>query len=442
VFQITKLSSWVVCTIACFVIAAGSVAQELTYSGGIKAGNKNGSIPVWTGGLTAPPRGWDKKKGFKNPFAGEKPLFVINGSNYSEYETKLSPGLIALLKDNSRFSMPVFKTHRTAVLPNAEIEVIKAETGKASIANHKIVGRVKSHMPFPNPSNGEEAIYNYLLRYVGNGFEREYAWFPVRPGKKYYKVGFKDRVVYANSMKPNQVDKGLNYAFYANFTAPSTLVGTVYLVHEFVDTIQNPRAAWIYNAGARRVRRAPDLAYDNVADGTEGMRTTDQYFAYNGATDRYDWKLIGRKEMFVPYNTYDLTNKSLKYADILDEGTVNSKYMRYELHRVWVVEATLKSNSKHIYGKRVFYMDEDSWSILGEDCYDTRGNLWRIGVHGLIQIYDKLVPWPNLLVWHDLSNGNYLAAHLDNEVKKPIRFGINDRWTNFQPDALRRRGTR
>ncbi len=441
-FQITKLSSWVVCTIACFVIAAGSVAQELTYSGGIKAGNKNGSIPVWTGGLTAPPRGWDKKKGFKNPFAGEKPLFVINGSNYSEYETKLSPGLIALLKDNSRFSMPVFKTHRTAVLPNAEIEVIKAETGKASIANHKIVGRVKSHMPFPNPSNGEEAIYNYLLRYVGNGFEREYAWFPVRPGKKYYKVGFKDRVVYANSMKPNQVDKGLNYAFYANFTAPSTLVGTVYLVHEFVDTIQNPRAAWIYNAGARRVRRAPDLAYDNVADGTEGMRTTDQYFAYNGATDRYDWKLIGRKEMFVPYNTYDLTNKSLKYADILDEGTVNSKYMRYELHRVWVVEATLKSNSKHIYGKRVFYMDEDSWSILGEDCYDTRGNLWRIGVHGLIQIYDKLVPWPNLLVWHDLSNGNYLAAHLDNEVKKPIRFGINDRWTNFQPDALRRRGTR
>ena len=82
-------------------------------------------------------------------------------------------------------------------------------------------------------------------------------------------------------------------------------------MHEFVDTIQNPRAAWIYNAGARRVRRAPDLAYDNVADGTEGMRTTDQYFAYNGATDRYDWKLIGRKEMFVPYNTYDLTNKKL-----------------------------------------------------------------------------------------------------------------------------------
>ena len=438
----SKSLSRVFCTFFFVAACSGSFAAELTYSGAIKAGNKSGSIPPWNGGLTSPPAGWDKKNGFKNPFAGETPLFVINGSNYSEHVSKLSPGQIALLKSNPRYSMPVFKTHRTAVLPKIEIEVVKAETGKARISNHKIVGRTKSHMPFPSPSSGEEAIYNYLLRYVGNGFEREYAWFPVRPGKKYYKVGFKDRVVYANSMKPNQVDKGLNYAFYANFTAPSTLVGTVYLVHEFVDAIQNPRAAWIYNAGARRVRRAPDLAYDNVADGTEGMRTTDQYFAYNGATDRYDWKLIGRKEMFVPYNTYDLTNKNLKYADILDEGTVNPKYMRYELHRVWVVEATLKSNSKHIYGKRVFYMDEDSWSILGEDCYDTRGNLWRIGVHGLIQIYDKLVPWPNVLVWHDLSNGNYLAAHLDNEVKKPIRFGINDRWTNFQPDALRRRGTR
>ena len=65
-FQITKLSSWVFYTIACFVIAEGSVARELTYSGGIKAGNKNGSIPGWTGGLTAPPGGWDVKKGYKN----------------------------------------------------------------------------------------------------------------------------------------------------------------------------------------------------------------------------------------------------------------------------------------------------------------------------------------------------------------------------------------
>ena len=417
-------------------------ASEFTYSGAIHSGNKDGSIPEWKGGLTEAPDGWVKSEGYDNPFKSEKPLFVIDGTNYDKYESKLSNGQIALLKGNPTFKMPVYKTHRTAVLPKNVVDDVINEKGKAKIVGHSIVGRDKSHIPFPYPSTGEEAIYNYLLRYVGNGFEREYAWFPVRPGRKYYKVGFKDRVVYAGSMKPQQISKGLNYAFYANFTAPATLVGTVYLVHEFVDAIKNPRAAWIYNAGARRVRRAPDLAYDNVADGTEGMRTTDQYFGFNGATDRYEWKIIGRKELYVPYNTYQISSKKIRYDEILGDGSVNKDFMRYELHRVWEVEAILKEGSKHIYGKRVFYLDEDSWSILGEDCYDTRGNIWRVGIHGLIQAYDQLVPWPNVLIWHDLTNGNYLVSHLDNEVKKPITFGIKDRWTNFQPDALRRRGTR
>ena len=416
--------------------------SHLTYSGAIKEGNSSGTIPPWTGGLSAPPSNWDKKRGYSDPFSSEKPLFTITKENSSKYSKHLTDGQAALLKSVKNFRMPVYTTHRTTVLPSNIIADVVNEVGKAQIVSHSIVGRNVSHIPFPTPKTGEEAIYNFLMRYLGNGYEREYSWFPVRPGKKYYRVGFRDKGVMAQGMKPSQVSKGLNYAFYANFTAPSTLVGTVYLVHDFVDTMKNRRAAWIYSAGARRVRRAPDLEYDNIADGTEGMRTTDQYNAFNGATDRYNWKLVGRKEFYVPYNTYKISDKKYKYADVIGDGTVNADLMRYELHRVWVVEATLKSDSKHIYGKRVFYLDEDSWSILGEDSYDVRGNLWRIGIHGLIQAYDKLVPWPNILMWHDLTNGNYLVTHLDNEVKKPIKFDINERWSNFQPDALRRRGTR
>ena len=416
--------------------------KGLTYSGAIKEGNSSGTIPPWTGGLKAPPSNWEKNRGYSDPFSSEKPLFTITKENSSKYSKYLTDGQGSLLKSVKNFRMPVYATHRTTVLPDDIISDVMREVGKARIVSHSIVGRNVSHIPFPIPKSGEEAIYNFLMRYLGNGYEREYSWFPVRPGKKYYRVGFRDKGVMAQGMKPSQVDKGLNYAFYANFTAPSTLVGTVYLVHDFVDTMKNRRAAWIYSAGARRVRRAPDLEYDNIADGTEGMRTTDQYNAFNGATDRYNWKLVGRKELYVPYNTYKVTDKKYKYADVIGDGTVNANLMRYELHRVWVVEATLKSDSKHIYGKRVFYLDEDSWAILGEDSYDVRGNLWRVGIHGLIQAYDKLVPWPNILIWHDLTNGNYLVTHLDNEVKKPITFDINERWSNFQPDALRRRGTR
>jgi len=68
--------------------------------------------------------------------------------------------------------------------------------------------------------------------------------------------------------------------------------------------------------------------------------------------------------------------------------------------------------------------------------------LWRVATHGFRQNYDALAPWHGIQIWHDLSNGNYLLSHLDNEIKQPIRYGIRAPWAEFQPDALRRASTR
>jgi hypothetical protein len=116
--------------------------------------------------------------------------------------------------------------------------------------------------------------------------------------------------------------------------------------------------------------------------------------------------------------------------------------MRYELHRVWEVEANLKAGSKHVYGKRMFYLDEDSWVVVMDDNYDTRKQLWRVNLHPMIQYYDAKVPWHRANIWHDLTNGAYLLAGLDNEVKQPWSFGEKAAWAEFQPDALRRSGTK
>jgi hypothetical protein len=399
------------------VLAQGA---EATATGALAGPNADGSIPAYAGGLTKPPAGWSADKGYVDPFPQDKPLYTITAANAGQYAALLTPGVQALLKRQPAFQMPVYQTRRTAALP----------------------ATAKGTVPFPQPKTGEQAMQNHLNRYAGGGYDREYAWFPVRANGEYYKVGYADTVVYAENFTPSQKDSGLQFAFMSRYTAPAALAGTVYLVHEFEDPIKNPRAAWVYNAGQRRVRRAPDLAYDNVADGTEGMRVTDQYFAFNGALDRYDWKLLGRKEMLVPYNTYKVGSKSLKYADVIGKGTAKSDLMRYEKHRVWVVEATLKKDSKHIYGKRVFLLDEDSWVVLQEDCYDTRGEIWRVGLHGFIQCYDVGVPWYSIQMWHDLNNGSVLISHLDNEVTKPIQFGVKASWSDFQTDALRRRGTR
>ncbi|NMG00294.1 DUF1329 domain-containing protein [Aromatoleum toluolicum] len=448
-----KFTHTLIATATCCAFLSGPVAaaltaaeadrlgRDLTASGAEKAGNKDGSIPAWNGGLTKPPAGWQAEAGYADPFADEKPAVTINAANADQYKDRLPAGLSALLKKYPTFSMPVYPTHRTAALPQAVLDQAKAESTKISMNKSHIEGREGSHIPFPIPKNGEEAMYNHLLRYTGGGFEREYAWFPVRASGDTYKAGVIERVISPKNFEPVQRED-LAFAFYAWFTTPATLDGQVYLVHEPVDQVKEARSAWIYNSGLRRVRRAPDFAYDNIADGTEGMRTTDQYYGFNGATDRYDWKLVGKKELYVPYNTYRIGDKKLKYADILDRNTVKSDLMRYELHRVWVVEATLKEGQKHVYGRRTFYLDEDSWMVLVEDAYDTRGQLWRVGVHGFRQNYDAVVPWQSVNVWHDLSNGNYMAGNLDNEVKLPIRYGIKARWSDFQPDALRRAGTR
>src|SRR3546814_12861612 len=84
-----------------------------------------------------------------------------------------------------------------------------------------------------------------------------------------------------------------------------------------------------------------------------------------------------------PYTTLFRSNSTrigspdATYDKVIRRGHINPEYARYELHRVWVVEATLKAGLRHAFSKRVFYVDEDSWSIAAVDCYDGRGQLWR-----------------------------------------------------------------
>ena len=152
---------------------------------------------------------------------------------------------------------------------------------------------------------------------------------------------------------------------------------------------------------------------------------------------------MGKKELVVAYNDYKIGDKSIAYDQIIKKNTINPDYLRYELHRVWVVEARLKAGQSHIYARRVFYLDEDSWSVLLDDAYDSRGQLWRTGTHGLIQAWDALVPWYRFELWHDLSNRAYVLTGLDNEVKNTpmaLTFGARGKQLDFEPDALRRIG--
>ena len=117
------------------------------------------------------------------------------------------------------------------------------------------------------------------------------------------------------------------------------------------------------------------------------------------------------------------------------------EYARYELHRVWVVDATLRDGERHIYKRRTFYVDEDSWQIVAVDQYDNRDQLWRVSEAHVINYYNVPTIWTALEVHTDLQAGRYLAIGLNSEYK-PYEFDIKRSLEDYTPAALRRSGVR
>ncbi|TAK84485.1 MAG: DUF1329 domain-containing protein [Aquabacterium sp.] len=414
------------------------LGKDLTPVGAERAGNKDGTIPAWEGGVTKPPAGFDPAKGWADPYAADKPLYTITAANAEQYKDKLAPGQLALLKRYPSYKMVVYPTRRSAAFPESIYSAVKAEAGRIDTANdgNSVLDVVGSTVPFPIPNTGVEAIWNHAFRYRGATLVRHQTEFPVQANGAFTPVKRYEETIFGNGLKdtPNVL-----FYFRTSYKAPSSIAGEVLLAHDYIDQVKQPRAAWVYNPGTRRVLRAPQVAYDTPRNGVDGLSTVDDYDGFNGSPDRFMWKLVGKKEMIVSYNNNRLTDKGLKYADIVKPGTMNQDLVRYELHRVWVVEATLRPGQNHVYGKRVYFLDEDSWQIAHGDLYDGRGELWRVlEIHG-VQYYDAPAFFIAGSAQYDLQARRYVSSGLTNE-EKPIRFNTPLRAADFTTDALRRAG--
>jgi len=423
---------------------AARLGKDLTPLGAEKAGNAEGTIPAWDGGITEPPAGYVPGKHHVDPFAGDKILFTITGENADTYAAKLTPGQVALLKTYPTYKMNVYQSRRSAAYPQRIYDKTKEiATTAATVENgHGVTGAINGY-PFPIPKTGVEVIWNHLLRYRSDGVARLVSQAAPTRGGDYTLVEFADEfyMLYSmDGMKEEDLNNKILF-FKQEVLAPARLAGGVLLVHETLNQVKEHRSAWLYNPGQRRVRRAPNVAYDNPGTAADGMRTSDQLDMFNGAVDKYDWKLVGKQEIYVPYNSYKLHGSDLKYKDILKPLHINQEYPRYELHRVWVVDATLREGERHIYKRRVFYVDEDSWQILVVDNYDNRDQLWRVSEGHSINFYDVPCFWTTLEVHVDLQAGRYLALGLDNENFR-TEFNIKRSLEDYTPEALRREGVR
>ena len=421
---------------------AARLGQDLTPLGAEKKGNADGSIPAWDGGyvLAKPADGQERWPESFPLYAKDAPLYTITQDNMAQHAGKLTPGAKALLaRFPKSYKMPVYVSRRTANAPERIYTATRKNALSASLANEgeSLVDAVIG-IPFPIPQSGIEAVWNHKLRYRGDSLRRYNTQLAVQANGAFQPYIQREDALFHYNL-PNQTAAGLENVvlYFMQFaTAPERQAGNVVLVHETMDQVKEPRRAWQYNPGQRRIRRAPNISYDNPGTGADGLRTNDQLDMFNGATDRYTWRLVGKKEMIVPYNAIKLADSRLKYQDVAKAGHMNQDLARYELHRVWVVEAELKTGTSHLYKRRTFFIDEDSWTILAADNYDKRDQLWRV------QEYHQIaIPWrtrvaPAGATVYDLQSNRYLIQELSNE--EPLFVDIDFAVDHFSTGSVQR----
>lgn len=427
---------------------AEQLKSSLTPLGAERAASADGKIPAWTGGLTQAPAGYQGPGSHHvDPYASDKPLFTISKANLEQYKDHLTPGQIALMNTYpDTFRIPVYQTRRSGAAPQWVYDNTfrNATSGKLVEGGNGFVDAYGG-VPFPIPQSGVEALWNHIARYRGTYIERRSAQTGVQRNGAYSLVTSQDAALFRFYDPKGSFDKLDNTLFYymTFTTAPARLAGEGALVQETLDQVKEPRQAWGYSPGQRRVRRAPTLAYDTPIEDSDGLRTADDTDMYNGAPDRYDWTLVGKKEIYIPYNNYRITSPQVKYKDLLTPGHINPQYTRYELHRVWVVDGKLKPGARHIYSRRTLYLDEDSWGAAVVDQYDGRGELWRVSMAYLKNFYEQPMVWTALDTFHDLQSRRYSVQWLDNEEAGTADFSKPAPDTSeFSPSALRRKASR
>ncbi|WP_339080366.1 DUF1329 domain-containing protein [Pseudomonas sp. TMP9] len=423
-------------------VQAARLGQDLTPLGGERAGNAAGTIPAWDGGLAQPPANFQPGMHHPDPYSSDVALYQVNSQNMAQYQAQLPAGLKALLEKNPQYYLRVFPTRRSAAAPQRIYDATRFNAQAAElISGGNGVDGVAAGIPFPLPKTGQEAIWNHIMRYRGDQISFVTNQAAVLANGAYNLLKLERDIYFLygrEGVTPQDLDNTLFYYKY-KVVAPSKLSGSALVVQETLDQVLAIRKAWRFNRGERRVRRLPMLAYDSLQPDTNGMATADVVDSYNGAPDRYEWNLIGKQEMLVPYNSYAVHQKGIPYDNILRSNSVNPELLRYELHRVWVVEADLRKGFSHPYAKRRFYIDEDSWQILAVDLYDKSGALSGLQESHPISYYDVPMFGSTLETIYDFKGKRYFVDGLDNnEPMYNFKATLSPR--DFTPQALRREG--
>lgn len=390
-----------------------AVAQDdpLTPVGAQRAGNAEGSIPEWTG---APTPG-NPRDPLRDPFADDQPLFAITSRNWRDHARYLSAGHQALFAQHADYTMPVYPTRRSAIFPDAIYAATAANRERANLQGVDAIAGAQLGIPFPEPRNGVEVLWNHRLRYRGDSAEWHYQRASVIDGHAELGRALERGLFGYATLRRGRMPADMHSYTFLHMRPASPYPDITAVWHDAVNPLESPRKIWSGTASGRKYRNPP-LGYDQVGLFTYLIRYFDMVDMFSGAFDRYTFKLLGRQERYVPYNSFRLARAG---APAIGPSHLDGADARYELHRVWVVEATLRPDEQHSLRRRVFYVDEDSWSIVLADCYGAGGVLDRFQEGHLLPLTAIRAVEYAPVVTYDLPGKRYFVDRLVADSPRP-----------------------
>ncbi|MGJ7547972.1 DUF1329 domain-containing protein [Pseudomonas sp. B12(2017)] len=410
---VTLAVSTAMCSVQAAPQGAGELGSKLTPLGGEVAASSSGDIPAWT----APgPQGggwsYGQVRGDHWKFKDDKPLYSIDSNSVTQYTSKLSPGQLELFKKIPGYRMDVYPTRRTCGVPDFVADNTRQNIGFAKLDSTG-VALEDAHVPgipFPLPSTGAEVMWNMKMRYRGLGVEipKSISGISPRKGGEWLRQssdtffftpwGKKGSALFSSIGR-------LENATFSSYREPAALAGQAGVQ----TTVAGEQAStFYYFPGQRRVRRMPSYSYDAPQIGLDNQYTVDEANVFFGAMDRFDWKLIGKQELLVPYNAFGAYDTAAKVESFAGDDSIAPQSRRYELHRVWVVEANVRQGMRHQAPKRLFYIDEDSWNPLLAVDYDKQGQIWKVREGFSIPVYEIGACDVQAQVQYNLADHRYL----------------------------------
>jgi hypothetical protein len=432
-------------------VASADAAQDasllrttLTPWGAIRAGNADGSIPAWTGGYTTLPQGFKPGDPIGELFPQEQPILTIDSNNVSQYADRLSEGAVDLI-NRYGYSIEVFPSHRTHALPQGIIDRIAANVATAGpvpqgwrFGFQGAFGGIPFPILDPDPLiAGPQVVYNANTQFKGYASKVPFQGWSVNSGQ----LAFAFSATYLQAYPYYQAKSleeynGMTFQTNVTYVGPANLVGQALVLYGYTNAALHPQIGWELLNGEGRVRRAPELSFDTPSSQVNDIGNFDELYGFNGSLERYDWKYLGLKEMYVPYNNNKLITTAPQPVHLTH--FIDPKVVRYELHRCHAVEATLHPGERNVDARRIIYIDEDTYSVMLTDNWDSGGNLIRTWINLVVARPDIPATMNIGGFIHNLQTGDYasLVASWGPAAPNTYLFAMSEPAELFDPQEL------